>query len=139
MAKVGDRYIITIDSKMTNHNGNLYTASGMRTLVFDDEGLSKLIPFKGDASYGRGMFDMYEAIKAMLDMGSVEFNNLFHTDDIQNVFKIYKPLEIINMIDVYRMKQKLNYSKFNRLASEIGEEGLKQIIHDFLEREKTNG
>lgn len=46
MANVGDQYIITLDSKMKNHNGNLYTASGMSTLVFDDTGLAKLIPYK---------------------------------------------------------------------------------------------
>ena len=42
MAKIGDKFIIEIESVMTNKNGKLYGIKGFRTLVFDDEGLKRL-------------------------------------------------------------------------------------------------
>ena len=42
MANIGDRYVIEIDSKMTNKNGTLYGIKGFKSLVFDEEGLSRL-------------------------------------------------------------------------------------------------
>jgi len=47
MAKAGDKFIIEIDSVMTNKNGTLYGVKGFSSLVFDEEGLNRLkkIPF----------------------------------------------------------------------------------------------
>lgn len=42
MANIGDKYVIEIDSKMTNKNGTLYGIKGFKSLVFDEDGLSKL-------------------------------------------------------------------------------------------------
>lgn len=44
MAKVGDKYIIEIDSKMTrqNHKGFLYGIKGFDSMVMTDYGLEKL-------------------------------------------------------------------------------------------------
>jgi hypothetical protein len=42
VANIGDRYVIEIDSKMTNKNGTLYGVKGFKNLVFDEEGLSRL-------------------------------------------------------------------------------------------------
>ena len=43
MAKVGDKFIIEIDSKMTRNGGRtLYGIKGFRSLVFDDEGIRRL-------------------------------------------------------------------------------------------------
>lgn len=40
--KTGDKFVIEIDSVMTNKNGNLYGIKGFKTLVFDDYGLEQL-------------------------------------------------------------------------------------------------
>ena len=40
--KVGEKFIIEIDSVMTNKKGTLYGISGFNSLVFDDYGLEKL-------------------------------------------------------------------------------------------------
>lgn len=40
--KVGDRFIIEIDSVMTNKHGTLYGIKGFNSLVFDGEGLRRL-------------------------------------------------------------------------------------------------
>lgn len=45
MAKVGDKYIIEIDSVMNNGQNNLYRIKGFRSLVFDEEGLNRLTKF----------------------------------------------------------------------------------------------
>ena len=42
MAKVGDKFVIEIDSVMTNKNGKLYGIKGFKSLVFDEHGLDKL-------------------------------------------------------------------------------------------------
>lgn len=42
MANIGDKYVIEIDSKMTNKNGTLYGIKGFKSLVFDEEGLRML-------------------------------------------------------------------------------------------------
>lgn len=40
--KVGDKFVIEIDSVMTNKKGNLYGIKGFKSLVFDDYGLEQL-------------------------------------------------------------------------------------------------
>ena len=40
--KIGDKYIIEIDSHMTNAKGDLYGVKGFNSLVFDQNGLDKL-------------------------------------------------------------------------------------------------
>lgn len=40
--KKGDKFIIEIDSVMTNKNGTLYGIKGFKSLVFDDYGLEQL-------------------------------------------------------------------------------------------------
>ena len=57
MAKVVHQFVITLDSKMTNHNGNLYTANGMSTCVFDDKGLEKLTPYRKNMDYKQGLLE----------------------------------------------------------------------------------
>lgn len=40
--KPGDKFVIEIDSVMTNKNGTLYGIKGFKSLVFDEYGLSQL-------------------------------------------------------------------------------------------------
>lgn len=40
--KIGDKFIIEIDSVMTNKNGTLYGIKEFKSLVFDDYGLEQL-------------------------------------------------------------------------------------------------
>ena len=62
MAKVGDKFIIEIDSHMTNAKGNLYGIKGFNSLVFDDRGLQKLKPYSEDA-YLKGWADAIDAMR----------------------------------------------------------------------------
>ena len=52
--KIGDKFIIEIDSHMTNKNGDLYGIKGFRSLVFDQNGLDKLTPYIMDEAYAEG-------------------------------------------------------------------------------------
>lgn len=45
MPKVGDEYLIRIDSVITNKKGTLYGIEGFKSLVFDDYGLEQLQKF----------------------------------------------------------------------------------------------
>ena len=42
MFKIGDKFIIVVDSVMTNHKGVLYGIKGFKSLVFDNYGLEQL-------------------------------------------------------------------------------------------------
>ena len=48
MANIGDKFIITIGDKMQNEQSGetLYRVKGFKSLVFDDKGIEKLIPYK---------------------------------------------------------------------------------------------
>lgn len=48
--KTGDKFVIEIDSVMTNKKGNLYGIKGFKVLVFDDYGLEQLekVPSKDE-------------------------------------------------------------------------------------------
>lgn len=54
--KIGDKYIVEIDSHMTNKNGDLYGVKGFRSLVFDQNGLNKLKSYDDemDSAYAEG-------------------------------------------------------------------------------------
>ena len=47
--KVGDKFIIEIDSVMTNKNGTLYGIKGFNSLVFDEYGLGRLAKLDFDS------------------------------------------------------------------------------------------
>lgn len=51
MSKIGQKYVIEIDDIFTSVNAdgsfkNLYHVKGFNSLVFDDEGLSRLVPIE---------------------------------------------------------------------------------------------
>ena len=46
--KTGDKFVIEIDSVMTNKNGTLYGIKGFKSLVFDDYGLEQLEKIRDD-------------------------------------------------------------------------------------------
>jgi hypothetical protein len=46
--KIGDKFVIEIDSVMTNKNGTLYGIKGFKSLVFDDYGLEQLERIPGE-------------------------------------------------------------------------------------------
>lgn len=48
MAKVGDKYVIEIDSVLTTKKGTLYVIKGFKSLVFDEYGLEKLEKYNND-------------------------------------------------------------------------------------------
>lgn len=52
--KVGDKFIIEIDSVMTNKNGTLYGIKGFKSLVFDEYGLEQLERIPGKYEYHVG-------------------------------------------------------------------------------------
>lgn len=52
--KIGDKFVIEIDSVMTNKKGNLYGIKGFKTLTFDDYGLEQLERIPGKYEYHVG-------------------------------------------------------------------------------------
>lgn len=57
MIKEGDKYIITIDAiykDVENKKPILYRGNGMKTLVFDSDGLDKLEKYNPDEEYQKG-------------------------------------------------------------------------------------
>ena len=83
MPKVGDEYLIRIDSVMTNKKGTLYGIEGFKSLVFDDYGLGQLqkvdsqfivdeMKDQCNVSYQQGFQDGFEKAKKMLLMAIEE-------------------------------------------------------------------
>ena len=73
MTKIGDEFIIEIDSVMTNKKGTLYGIKGFKSLVFDDYGLEQLqkidrqfITDEMISQYQRGFKDGYEKARETL-------------------------------------------------------------------------
>lgn len=52
--KIGDKFVIEIDSVMTNKNGTLYGIKGFKSLVFDEYGLEQLDRIPGKYEYNVG-------------------------------------------------------------------------------------
>ena len=52
--KTGDKFVIEIDSVMTNKNGTLYGIKGFKSLVFDDYGLEQLERIPGENEFRVG-------------------------------------------------------------------------------------
>lgn len=52
--KIGDKFVIEIDSVMTNKKGTLYGIKGFKSLVFDDYGLEQLERIPGKFEYRVG-------------------------------------------------------------------------------------
>ena len=66
MVNVGDKFVIEVDRVFTDDNGNkLYRIKGFNSLVFDENGIEKLVKSKpqisteGLAIYERGFGDGY--------------------------------------------------------------------------------
>lgn len=119
MANVGDQYIITIDSKMTNHNGNLYTVSGMNTCVFDDNGLSKLVPYRNNVEYKQGLLDSITSVLELLEMSDNEIYDCFGVNNMMTVIYNF-PIEDIVEKTKHRIVYKMRNDKIQKLIKEIG-------------------
>ena len=52
--KTGDKFVIEIDSVMTNKKGNLYGIKGFKTLTFGDYGLEQLERIPGENKFRVG-------------------------------------------------------------------------------------
>ena len=70
--KVGDRFVIEIDSVMTNHKGTLYGIRGFTSLVMTDLGLEQLEKYPkstlGDAydkGYEQAIYDAKQLIRTV--------------------------------------------------------------------------
>ena len=62
MAEIGDKFTIEIGSKFYNSaNETLYRIKGFNSLVFDENGISKLTPYKehGDPSFDLHVGDQF--------------------------------------------------------------------------------
>lgn len=87
MASIGDKYIVTIDYMTRTKHGWLYGVNGMKTLVFDDYGLSKLEKYDPDLkminafSYSEGYAD---GEKAGYEQGLLQKQTDSKGDEIKN-------------------------------------------------------
>lgn len=91
MANIGDKYIIEISGVFKNEDQRfrkpLYKMMHFNSLVFDEEGISRLTPYEpnNDEEYQRGFNDAWEATQAIFrfvedgGMSSEELRNAFGT------------------------------------------------------------
>jgi len=107
---VGQKFIIEIDSHMTNKHGELYGIKGFSTLVFDDFRLDHLKVFDADAKanadynagYEDGLRDAWGcAKKAVHDVNIYE---AFGTAILKRVWDM-NPSEAVAKLKEYEAKQ----------------------------------
>lgn len=124
MTNVGDKYVIELDSHMTNKNGDLWGVKGFKSLVFDQNGLDKLTKIReaNEEAYQRGYNDgqskgdkeyetekeqkayqqgLEDAWKCMEKIAVIDSSNPFGYMTFNQIIKNYTPQEVINKINEY--------------------------------------
>lgn len=117
---IGDKYIIEIDSHMTNKKGDLYGVKGFRSLVFDQNGIEKLTPYDEESAYAEGYTNgeskfrevrdkvEQEAYQRGYDAGSHEATSLEYQcglDDAWDALRMWCKLSNGERIKIFGMKR----------------------------------
>lgn len=125
MVKAGDKFIIEIESayypacafsaddigrspselmdKVNKLNFELYKIKGFNTLVFDDNGIKKLTPYKGyEELYQEGEADgisaTWDTAKQIVEMSPADREYLFGYEDPKFIFRMFEPVEAMEII-----------------------------------------
>ena len=133
---VGRKYVIEIEQEYSANmrKGSsdivapvkLYKAKGFNSLIFDEQGLSKLkrvpeleqidaviaeIDIIKKTAYENGLHDAWEIakkIECMDGYDSYELIEMFGTDDIEAIFAKYKASEVLEKVKAYEECKKQN-------------------------------
>lgn len=120
MANIGDKYIIEISGVFKNEDQRfgkpLYKMMHFNSLVFDEEGISRLTPYEpnNDESYQRGLNDAWEAARKIINLpidGGLavrDLTNIFGIDydDPEKVLKDFRGESAVKRIATYEAKKK---------------------------------
>lgn len=88
--KIGDKFVIEIDSVMTNKNGTSYGIKGFKSLVFDEYGLEQLerIPGKYEYHVGDEVVDTARGINGVVTHSVPNCISILYRDG--HVDRIYR-------------------------------------------------
>lgn len=117
MVNIGDKYIIEVSGVFKNEDQRfgkpLYKMMHFNSLVFDEEGISRLTPYEpnNDENYQRGLNDAWEVAKKICGhyadggMGIGECKKAFGTAAVGYIVAL--PIgEVMSMLTKYEAKKK---------------------------------
>ena len=123
MVNIGDKYIIEVeevyisadDSKDCNSPSKLYRIKGFNSLVFDENGLSKIerADEEKEKSYEDGLNDAWEAAEQISSTASEggyaldQLYRIFNSDDIDIIYRCNTASEAIEKIKNYENTQNI--------------------------------
>lgn len=88
MIQVGDKFVLEINDAFERDGEKLYRAKGFKSLVFDDNGLKKLVPLQGiakeemEAVRNAGREEVWELVKFLKETDKLEVRKIFDVPDI---------------------------------------------------------
>lgn len=119
MANIGDKYIIEISGVFKNEDQRfrkpLYKMMHFNSLVFDEEGISRLTPYEpsNDEEYQRGLNDAWEAARKIAGsillggLNTHELMELFGTSIITEVMDTVTAVQAIEKLRTYEVQEKV--------------------------------
>lgn len=128
MANIGDKYIIEISGVFKNEDQRfrkpLYKMMHFNSLVFDEEGISRLIPYEPNngEEYQRGLNDAWEAARKIA--GAPSLGGLT-THEVMELFGTSLATEVMYMVTVDQAIEKLRTYEAEKNAEEeikVGDE-----------------
>lgn len=128
MANIGDKYIIEISGVFKNEDQRfrkpLYKMMHFNSLVFDEEGISRLTPYEpnNDEEYQRGLNDAWEAARKIA--GAPSLGGLT-THEVMELFGTSLATEVMYMVTVDQAIEKLRTYEAEEKAEEeikVGDE-----------------
>lgn len=145
MAKIGDKYIIEIDSHMTNKHEDLYGIKELESLVFDQNGLDKLEERKEPGlsqkdidkaryeGFVRGLNDAWGIARKVAMRSTTQGSyypstlyEVFGHSDYQDVLMEHSGLSAYGCVQEYE-KRKRKEEVF-RVGDEVEYKGLRYVI-----------
>ena len=108
MAKAGDKFIIEIERTFhgTGNDSLLYKAKGFNTLVFDENGISKLEPYEEqDAGefveyvQRTGEVNAWMIAKDLIELSASDRQRLFGYSDPLYIFRMFEPQEAAEILN----------------------------------------
>lgn len=122
MYKTGDKFIIEIDSVMTNKKGKLYGVKGFNSLVFDENGLDRMASYNEEFDnneevianaekygYDKGLSDAWECAKQVYDLSFSDVKEIYgeENDTLLKVMRNFTPQKAIEKLKAWKTFQEV--------------------------------
>ena len=84
MINVGDKFVVELEKVFEQDGEKLYRAKGFKSLVFDDNGLKKLVPLEEAANVNMeaaryaGRAEVWELVKFLKETDELEVRKIFN-------------------------------------------------------------